>query len=280
MQAERAAHGDGPSLHDNVGRATKSANRNQGADSELDRMKVFNTPARTAERIFIGGSAALALLILAVGFAKSYYLKNWFGTPALTTLLQWHGAVMTAWFILFAVQIGLVEIRQVRWHRRFGVFGIVVAGAVILLGGDVSWTAAVRETLKHAHDAPFFLILFGFEIFFLLPTFAVLVGTAIAYRRRRDIHKRLMLMATLALLGPPLVRVPLGFLQGNIVNSLLVIDLIVLSCVIVDSLYNRRLHPAFAWGGFLVVVGQHIAFFCFANETWVRIATNLVQSGR
>ena len=51
-----------------------------------------------------GGSA----LVIFAGFAQSFYLKPWFGTPALSPLMLAHGVVMTLWFVLLLTQLRLV----------------------------------------------------------------------------------------------------------------------------------------------------------------------------
>ena len=63
---------------------------------------------RTVGRWFYTWVALGTALIVFAGFARSYYLKGVFGTPALPLLLHIHGLVMTAWFVLCFVQARLV----------------------------------------------------------------------------------------------------------------------------------------------------------------------------
>ena len=50
-----------------------------------------------------------AAFLVFVGFAQSYFLKGFFGTPSLYPLLHLHGFIMTSWFLLFGIQTWLVE---------------------------------------------------------------------------------------------------------------------------------------------------------------------------
>ena len=67
------------------------------------------------DRLFYGGMAvALALTVLG-GFAATYYLRFLDGGPKatfsggpFTTLVHAHGALFTAWMLLFIVQTALV----------------------------------------------------------------------------------------------------------------------------------------------------------------------------
>jgi hypothetical protein len=52
--------------------------------------------------------AALLLATVLVGFAPSFFLRAYFGTPPLPMYLQLHGVVLTAWFLLFFVQTSLI----------------------------------------------------------------------------------------------------------------------------------------------------------------------------
>ena len=42
-----------------------------------------------------------------LGFARSFYLKSYFGTPRLTPLVQLHGIVFSTWMVFFVVQTAL-----------------------------------------------------------------------------------------------------------------------------------------------------------------------------
>ncbi|HXP65862.1 MAG TPA: hypothetical protein VN815_10335, partial [Steroidobacteraceae bacterium] len=60
------------------------------------------------DRRFYLGAGLVALALVFWGFAHTYYLKLIFGTPALSTRLHIHGAIMSSWLVLFFVQAFLV----------------------------------------------------------------------------------------------------------------------------------------------------------------------------
>ena len=65
-------------------------------------------------------------IIVLIGFSRTYYLKGWFGTPALPGLLvHLHGIVMTSWVVLFVTQVSLVATGRTRTHQRPGILGAV-----------------------------------------------------------------------------------------------------------------------------------------------------------
>lgn len=232
-------------------------------------MVVRTPPPRTGERRLYAFAAAAALAVVLAGFARTYYLKFAFGTPPLSVLLQVHGAVMTAWFVLFAVQATLVARGRVRLHRRLGAFGALLALAVLVVGTTVAITAA---RLGHAPPGPPPLVFLVVPLGDML-VFALLVGAALWFRRRSDVHKRLMLLACVGLLTAAIARIPLPLLQqGGIVTFFMATIVLVLACVAWDTVMHRRLHPAFGWGAALVALSWPLRLALSQTPQWQEFA--------
>jgi len=85
------------------------------------------------DRWFFTGLAVTTAALAFVGFAPTYFLKGWFGTPALPTVVHVHGLLMTLWFVLLIVQTSLVAARRTDLHRRFGVVGAVLAVVIVVM---------------------------------------------------------------------------------------------------------------------------------------------------
>lgn len=223
---------------------------------------VANAHARSdfEHRFFITALVAI-FAIVAIGFAKTYYLKFLFGTPALPWLVHLHGALMTSWFVLFLTQTCLIATHRVRWHRRLGAFGALLALAILVVGPIVLVHAVARE-LAAPHGHRFFIVIFGFDLVVLID-FAILVSSAIALRRRSDFHKRLMLLATCSIILPAIARLPIGEFAGwGLFYSC------VLGPVIVDTVRHRRLHPVFGWGAPLLIASQQLAELGAKTDAW------------
>jgi hypothetical protein len=192
-----------------------------------------------------------AAIIEFVGFAQSYFLKGFFGTPPLYPLLHLHGFIMTSWFVLFATQTWLIEAHRVRLHRRLGIFGVLLAATMLIVGAAVVTINAREGRVPDGAPIPVILSL----SYINLVVFGLLVGAAIYLRRRGEFHKRFMLLATLNLLSPAVNRIPLHFIEsGGLLTVLGLPDLFILTCVVYDTARHRRLHPAFGWGALLSFV--------------------------
>ncbi len=176
---------------------------------------------------------------------------------------------MTTWFVLFVTQVALIRARRVDPHRLVGVAG--AAFALVLL--PVAFATARQFVIRSLGDPdllPIAAAIAGYDAV-VLAVFAILVGAALSWRHRTDIHKRLMTLAALSLLGPPLAR-----LVGD-EAAVLASNLIVLVPVAIDTVWNRRLHPAFGWGGALVVLSTRAALVMVTSPGWTSFVVHLVR---
>jgi len=213
-------------------------------------------------------AAVAAVVVVFVGFARSYYLKGAFGAPPLSALVHAHGLVMTLWFVLVVVQARLVAVRRVDLHRRLGVAGVAVAALVLVIGVCTAISAAARGVSPGPPPLVFLVVPLGDMLIF-----AILAGAGLLLRRRGDFHKRLMLLASVGMLTAAFARVPLDVVKaGGLPLFFALNDLLVLACVGYDTLKNRRLHPAFGWGALLIVLSQPARLLLAGTQTWQQFA--------
>jgi len=242
------------------------------------------TPTWRPDHRFYFYGAVAGFAVVFAGFARSYFLKTLFGTPALPWLVHLHGALMTSWFLLFFVQTRLISAHRVDWHRRLGVFGAVLAGLTVIVGAAVAIRAAERDIHLPSIGGPPPLMFMGFILFVLL-VFAILVGAALLLRRRTDWHKRLMLLSCLSLVGPGLSRIPfqristLAFLKTGGPGGLFGLDLLlVYACIAWDTWRHRRLHPALVCGALLIALEDlPLIWVYLSSPMWMHFARWIVS---
>ena len=137
-------------------------------------------------RFYAGAAIALALLVL-LAFARTYYLRHWFVVPPINTLLHLHSIAFTAWFALFVIQTRLIAKHNYRAHMQLGIAGVVLAALVVVFGVATAVESAgaprVRGGGMNSQQ-------FVFVPLFAITAFAVLVGAAVAFRKRAQLHKR------------------------------------------------------------------------------------------
>ena len=231
-------------------------------------------PGRVNDRrLYILAAIFIPLIVLA-GFARTYYLKPFFPAPDLPgRIVHLHGIIMTSWVILFIVQVFLVETRRTRIHQRLGILGSVLAALVVIVGILTALYAAARGASPGPPALSFLIIPIGDMLIF-----SVLIGLALYFRRKLDVHKRLMLLAANNLLTPAIARIPLDFIAtyGPLAFFGLT-DLCLLACVAFDTIKHRRLHPVFLWGTLFVIVMQPLRLLLAQTNAWINVAAALVR---
>jgi hypothetical protein len=165
-------------------------------------------PGRRFDHLFFTGMILLLIGIVFLGFAHSYYLAGIFHAPLKSPILQIHGAAYSCWMLLLLTQTALVSARRIDLHRRLGIAGFVLACLVVVLG--VLAVANQLTRFAYAKDA---ILTFTAPEFAELFNFAVLAGLAFALRRKAAAHKRLVLLATIGLMGAALARWPSALIQ-------------------------------------------------------------------
>ncbi len=213
--------------------------------------------------------AVFAAAVIVLGFARTYYLKEIFGAPPLPWLVHLHGALMTAWIALFIGQTLLVEKGRTDIHRRLGALGAALAMAIVVVGPAVAvhGVRAGRHAVPGVDPLAFMAVPFGDIV-----VFGTLVAAALHYRRRPELHKRLMLVAVITILPPGVARwpVPPAF-RGPLLFFGLP-DLVLIACILYDYAKTRRLNPAFVWGGLLLIVSHPLRLMLSHTGAWMSFA--------
>lgn len=200
------------------------------------------------------------LFVVFLGFAPTFYLDPLFDTRTdyrpTPVYIKIHAIILTMWFVGQVVQSGLIQRGRRNVHRTIGVIGAGIAAGVIITG-----VVATLIAVPHAEEFGIsprarLNVLVAANSFNLL-VFAALVSLALHYRSRPQYHKRLMLIASIAIIGPAVSPFrQLGiFLQSLLPESisipvpLMFWVLLIVSIALYDLLSDRRIHPATIWGG-------------------------------
>src|SRR5207237_8273238 len=147
-------------------------------------------------------------------------------------LLYVHGFIFTLWIALLLTQTTLIATKRTRTHMKLGVAGGMLALLMIAVGTIVALIRAKSFQPPPGFSSP--LIFLTIPLGDLL-VFGILVGLAFYFRRRLEIHKRLMLLGTIAILPAAVARLPFAFIQqyGPLAFFGLS-DLFIVPCLIFD----------------------------------------------
>jgi hypothetical protein len=149
---------------------------------------------------FFAGMAVVSLVVIFIGFARTYYLAGIFKAPLPNLLVHIHGAVFSLWILLFITQICLITVHRVDLHRRLGMFGFGLACLMVILGALVATDRLARHAANPGTET-----VEEERAFYAIPLADMLMFSTFVYlgfrnRPHAAMHKRLMLFATFSLL--------------------------------------------------------------------------------
>lgn len=214
--------------------------------------------------------AVLMAATVFVGFAQTYYLAGMFHAPLPSLIIHLHGAAFSCWILLLIAQTSLVSAGQVDLHRRLGIAGFLLACLMVVLGVLAATDSLVREAGPAGTDPKFFYIIPLTDML----VFATLIFFAFRARSNPSSHKRLILVATTALLIAAIGRWPV--FHGNAPVAALCSYIFLLILVGYDLWSTRKMHRATLWAGVFLIfvqqiripIGQSAAWHAFAS--WVQ----------
>ncbi len=231
--------------------------------------------ARSRDHVFYSAMAWAIGAAMFYGFATTYYLKEFFGTPPLPRIVHVHAVIFTAWVAFFILQASLPGSGRTALHRKTGIAGAALAVAMIVSG---FLTAVAVARLGHSDGALSQDPVESLVINLLsLPVFLVFLVTALCYTRRPEVHKRLMLLAQIALLGAAVGRWPI-FEGKPAAAPGLVLMAFALAGPLYDLVSRRRVHPVYVWGvGFHLLMSPPLRFVLARTDLVHGIAVRLIR---
>jgi uncharacterized membrane protein YozB (DUF420 family) len=195
--------------------------------------------------------ALLMLVTVFVGFAPSYYLAGLFRAPLPSPIIHGHGALFSCWILLLVTQTSLVSAGRVDVHRRLGTAGFILA-CVMVVGVLAATDGLVRQAGPPDRDVKFFYIIPLSDMLF-----ATLIFFAFRARSNPSAHKRLILVATVALMTAALARWPIGLIHRKAPAAALASRIFLMMLTAYDLWSTRKIHRATAWASaFLAFVHQ------------------------
>ena len=205
---------------------------------------VTDTGVRVSHTRFYTIMAFAMSAIIVAGFAVNLAAgRSSFAVPAAYHI---HGVIFMGWIALYLAQSVTIARGHLALHIRLGQLGYVWIPAMTI-SGLILMIVVARRT-----GGPFFFNVSEFLIsnIAMLLCFAGLAWWAMKTRRHTGWHRRLMICAMAALLGPGLGRLlPMPFMipYAWTITQLLC-ALVPVIGMIADKRRDGSVHPAYKWG--------------------------------
>ena len=179
--------------------------------------------------------AIFFLIIAVIGFWPNYFGPLFAGTLTLPSVWM-HPHVITSllWLGLFLTQPALIRARSYLWHKRMGYAAVLLfianTGTGFMLQVDLLPVDSENFNTIAAFTSRF---ISGLGIY--IPAFVF----ALIYRKKTDIHLRLMYLATMSLMPSPFGRVMIEYIElsTNIAGPLTGFSTLLLALLL--PLYDR-----------------------------------------
>lgn len=250
--------------------------------------------AAAIDRWFYVLMALFLIAVILVGFVPDSFVRSADigagGRPPFLWQAHFHALTMASWMALLLTQTALMATGRKGWHMQLGVAGMVLAPVMVVAGvmlvpaqfaariafaeaGDPAAQAELAEMARGMTNTALLQLRSGIA-------FSVLVAMALAARRHdAGLHKRLMILATIAPIGAAFARMP--FLYNSQPASPLSTLLWPLVCLVPmmgwDVYRQRRVHRAY-WIFFgVTALSSLVVLLLWDSAVWQDFAGPLLH---
>jgi hypothetical protein len=226
--------------------------------------------------------AAGCLAVGIIGFAPTYWVPLFRGGLDVPPLTHAHALVFYGWLIFFWNQTRLAASGAVARHRELGVAGVALATGMFFVGTEMAISSVKKFAAAGYGDAA---LAFSSVSLTGIVLFAVLFGLAIVNVKKPEIHKRLILVATVSILQAAVGRWFVLFFAPRPASGLgppppvavtvlpgLVTDLLLVAAMIHDRRTRGRVHRVYWIAGAVLVAVQVLRVPLSTSPGWLAIA--------
>jgi len=157
---------------------------------------LLRSRAKSRTGFYVGASLLIVAIVLA-GFGPSFF--NMAVGPPRPWFFHLHGAVFLGWLVLLVCQAVLGARGKIALHKRVGTFGVAYGALLFVVGLIMTFYATALHVRTGEWDmdraATFLTIPLGDMVLF-----GGFFGAAVAARRNPEVHKRLILLACVAIM--------------------------------------------------------------------------------
>ena len=211
---------------------------------------------------------AIGLAAVLVGFSKTFIIPVSNAAFHAPLIIYIHGFFALSWIVLFLCQSYLIKVENWSLHLTMGMFGLLIAVGVAVTIPFAGAYQVEKDLAQGLGDSAVSAILGTFTAALM---FISLVLAGLYYRKDPDVHKRLMLLATITVLWPAWFRFRHFFPSvpnPEIWFALVLADSLIIVASIWDKIATGRIHPSLLYVGSFVIFEQTLEALAFDSEPW------------
>jgi hypothetical protein len=246
------------------------------------------------DRWFYVAMTLFLIAVILIGFVPDSVLRAGDiaqgGRPDFLWQAHFHALTMASWMALLLTQTVLMATGRTGWHMQLGILGMVLAPLMVVAGamlvpaqfaariafaeaGGPAAASEIAEMARNMTNTALLQLRSGIS-------FAVLVAIALAARRfDAGLHKRMMILATIAPIGAALARMP--FLYNSQPDSPFTTLAWPAVCLVPmmawDAYRLRRVHLAYGIFLAVTVAGSLVVMVLWDTPAWQSFAGPLLH---
>ncbi|WP_440707386.1 hypothetical protein [Gracilimonas sp. BCB1] len=210
-----------------------------------------------------------ALVIM--GFWPTYFSHVFNEFPVRHWSMHAHALIFIGWLLLLLVQISLVASNNVKLHRKLGVAGGLYGILMLVFGVSAAFMLPLERIESGAwtldRGASFLIHPLGDLVIFV--AFFI---PALYYRRKSEIHKRLILIASLMLVFPGIARIGMGEF-----STFFVWLFPLLAGASLDIMFRKRVHFLYLLGAAVLVLSVVGRYYISGSALWLETGRYLLS---
>lgn len=224
---------------------------------------------------FFTAIAIIGIIAILVGFSKTFIIPLVSGTKTWPLTIYAHAFFVFGWVIIFLTQSLLIQNKKYKIHifiGRWAAFIAVGAAISIIPASLFQIERELKEGLGQTAISSIVGSLASASMFLILVTLGIL------NRKRPQVHKRFMLLATILLIWPAWFRWRHYFPsveRPDIWFAVVLSDSLILVAFIWDWLKNKYIHPALFYGGLFIIAENVMEILLFDSKGWRVLANTL-----
>jgi hypothetical protein len=224
------------------------------------------------DKYFYFAMSLLMVAIVASGFSQTVNANLFHAAIPRPTILWFHGAAFSAWVLFFVFQSALVRTRNIKLHRSLGWFGAGLGAVMAPLG--ITTTIIMSQfdiRVLHEPGVDAFMIIGFYD----MAAFGTLFILAVLWRKKPELHRRLLFLATAGLLDAAFGRFQYLF-DTNL--FILCVDAVMLLGVARDLMVDKRVHKVYLVALPCIFVAQAFTIYTWrgASPWWMSIAHSIL----
>jgi hypothetical protein len=150
---------------------------------------------------FFPALVAMFWVGIIMGFGSDVLRRAQAGPLSFPMVIHVHAVAYTGWLVLLTTQLTLIRKGRADLHRKLGLSSLVLFVAMLVLGPMAAFTTQVARFGGPNEDTAFLAIQLGG-----LVSFTGLIVAAFLARNNSPLHKRLILLGTLAIVDAGFAR--------------------------------------------------------------------------